>query len=140
MSDAERFEGLKREVIEQSERTYGAEARARFGNDVVDAANERLLALDEVAWNDLASLEEAIKEQLKVAMAAGDVRGPEAAALVRMHARWVSAHWPEGSFTPEAYRGLADGYLADQRFVSYYDGACSDGATQFLRDAIHALA
>lgn len=140
MTDKERFEGLKREAIEQNERTYGVEARERFGDNVIDAANERLLVLDETAWNDLSKLEAAIKEQLRLALATGDASGAEADALVRMHARWVSAHWPEGSFSLEAYRGLADGYLADQRFIAYYDQSCGDGATQFLHDAIHALA
>lgn len=139
MTDSERFAGLKRETIERNEQLYGTEARTRFGDEVIDAANERLRALDEATWHDLAQLEEGIKEQLQRALTTGDVAGAEAAALVRMHSRWVSAHWPEGSFTPEAYRGLADGYLADQRFVAYYDDACGPGATQFLHDAIHAL-
>ena len=139
MTDSERFAGLKRETIERNEQLYGTEARTRFGDEVINAANERLRALDEATWHDLAQLEEAIKEQLQRALATGDVASAEAVALVRMHSRWVSTHWPEGSFTPEAYRGLADGYLADQRFVAYYDDACGPGATQFLHDAIHAL-
>lgn len=140
MTDQERFEGLKHKAIEDNERQFGAEARRRHGDATVEAANERLLALEEREWSDLKQLEEAIKAQLSRAMATGDIASSEAAELVRMHARWVSAHWPEGSFTPEAYRGLADGYLCDERFCAYYDGACGTGATQFLHDAIHAHA
>ena len=47
-------------------------------------------------------------------------------------------HWGAGAYNAEAHRGLADGYLHDDRFVAYYDNACGAGATQFLRDAIHA--
>lgn len=140
MTDQERFEGLKHKAIEDNERQFGTEARRRHGDAAIDAANERLLALDDQAWTDLKQLEEAIKAQLSRAMATGDIASSEAAELVRMHARWVSAHWPEGSFTPEAYRGLADGYLCDERFCAYYDDACGTGATQFLHDAIHAHA
>ena len=140
MTDQERFEGLKHKAIDDNERQFGAEARRRHGDATVDAANERLLALNKQQWSDLKQLEEAIKAQLSCAMATGDVTSPEAAELVRMHAHWVSAHWPEGSFTPEAYRGLADGYLCDERFCAYYDGACGSGATRFLHDAIHAHA
>jgi len=140
MNDDERFEGLKREAIDQNERTHGAEVRKRFGDKVMDEANAKLLRMSKGEWTDIMELEEAIKQQLSAAMAAGDVSGPEAQELVRMHARWLSAHWPDGAYSPEAHRGMADGYLADQRFVAYYDGACGDGATQFLRDAIHANA
>ena len=140
MDDRQRFEGLKAKVIEDNERTFGAEVRARFGDEEVDAANERLSAMDEEAWNDMQLLEERIKELLRAAMATGATDGPEARELVRAHARWLQLHWGEGAYTPEAHRGMADGYLCDKRFVAYYDGACGEGATQFLHDAIHALA
>ena len=38
----------------------------------------------------------------------------------------------------EAYLGLAHGYLADQRFVDYYDKPCGTGATAFLVQAIES--
>lgn len=138
MTDQERFEGLKRAAIEQNEREYGAEARARHGSDAVDKANERLQAMGQEEWGTLDDLEGEIKRLLAEAMGDGDVCGSLAARLVSLHAQWVSAHWPEGSFSPEAHRALADSYLCDQRFVDYYDGACGAGATRFLRDAIHA--
>lgn len=140
MTDRERFEGLKREAIERNERTYGAEARKRWGDEAVDRANEALAALDEEAWNSMQALEEQIKLLLADAMADGDVTGAKARTLVAAHARWLQLHWGPGAYTPEAHRGLADGYLADERFQAYYDGACGAGATQFLHDAIHALA
>lgn len=140
MTDKERFEGLKRDTIEHNEQTFGAEARARFGDEVVDAANAKLLRMTQGEWTDIMELEEAIKEQLRTAMATGNASGAEAQELVRLHARWLAAHWPDGAYSPAAHRGMADGYLADQRFVAYYDEACGAGATQFLHDAIHALA
>lgn len=140
MTDEERFEGLKRETIAQNEQAYGAEARKRFGDKVVDEANAKLMRMGESEWTDIMELEEAIKRQLSAAMETKDASGPEAAELVRMHARWLQAHWPDGVYSPETHRGMADGYLADQRFIAYYDEACGEGATQFLHDAIHACA
>jgi DNA-binding transcriptional MerR regulator len=140
MSDKDRFEGLKAKAVAENEKRYGAEARRRFGDEAVDAANDALLAMDEKTWNDMDALEERIKELLRQAMAAGDTTGAAARELVSAHARWLQLHWGAGAYTPEAHRGLADGYLADERFVAYYDGACGKGATQFLRDAICALA
>lgn len=139
MTDKDRFEGLKAKTIADNERRYGAEVRRRFGDEAVDAANDALLGMDEKTWNDMDALERRIKELLSAAMATGDPIGPAARELVGAHARWLQLHWGAGTYSPEAHRGLADGYLADERFVTYYDGACGTGATQFLHDAIHAL-
>lgn len=62
MTDKARFESLKTAAVRRNERAYGAEARERFGDDAVDAANARLLSMDEEAWNDLGLLESAIIE------------------------------------------------------------------------------
>lgn len=139
MGDSQRFEGLKRETIERNERVFGTEARELHGDDAVDAANAALLAMDEETWNDMSALEGRIKELLSAAMATGDAEGPEARQLVAAHARWIGLHWGVGAYSVEAHRNLADGYLADERFVAYYDGACGTGATQFLHDALKAL-
>ena len=56
-----------------------------------------------------------------------------------MHAAWLQLYWPEGLYSPEAHRSLADGYLADERFQRYYD-AVAPGAARFLRDAVHTWA
>lgn len=136
MSDEERFEGLKRKAVEENEQAYGAEARVRYGDDAVDAANAKLLAMDEAAWNDRAKLEGAIIDQLGAAMATGDPHGAEARALAGMHARWIQLHWGDGRYSPEAHLGLARGYLADPRFTAYYDERAGEGATAFLVSAI----
>ena len=125
-------------AVHSNEMRYGAEARERYGDDAVDAANERLLDMDEVTWNDRNALESAIIDQLKLAMEAGDPHGPAAQQLARMHARWISLSWGEGAYSPKAHNGLADGYLADPRFVDYYDSRAGKGATEFLVSAIHA--
>lgn len=137
MSDQQKFEQLKRTSVERFEKTYGQEARQRYGDDAVDEANERMLGMSQEAWNLKEDLEARIKEVLAQAMAQGDVASPLARQLAEMHAQWIKAHWGSG-YTAEAHRNLADGYLADPRFVAYYDGACGVGATQFLRDVIHA--
>lgn len=125
-------------VVRENEERYGAETRERYGDEAVDAANERILDMDAAAWNDLKELERAVPGQLSIAMADGDVRGPEAEKLVAMHRRWVGLHWgaePEDA----AYLSLCQGYLADPRFVACYDGPCGEGATEFLVRAVDAL-
>ena len=62
MTDQERFEGLKAEAIANNEKTYGAEARARYGDKTIDAANAKLLRMTQGEWADIMELEGTIKE------------------------------------------------------------------------------
>ena len=119
--------------VQEHEERYGAEARARYGDEAIDAANEALLDMDPETWNDMKELERAILGQLSIAMGIGDPENSEARKLVAMHRRWIALNWgcePQN----EAYLGLAHGYLADQRF----DKLCGTGATAFLVQAIES--
>ena len=95
--------------------------------------------MGEAAHLQAEELTVAINERLRRAMEAGDPAGPEARKLVEMHGRWLRMYWPEGTYTPEAHKGLADGYIADERLQAYYEKV-APGVTQFLHDAIHACA
>ncbi|MDM8270234.1 TipAS antibiotic-recognition domain-containing protein [Thermophilibacter provencensis] len=138
MGEREAFKALKRHAIEENERAYGREARARYGDDAVDAANERLASLSRDEWGEKDRLEQAIKERLRAAMATGDPAGEPARELARMHARWIALHWGEGRYSREAHRSLAQMYLADDRFRAYYDEAVGEGATEFLVAALES--
>ena len=128
---------LKRwSAVNENERRYGAEARARFGDELVDAANDKLVHMSDYDWNNMNALENKILEQLTLAMEDGDATGPSAQHLCAMHTKWIQLHWPDGAYSPEAHLGLAHGYLQDKRFTAYYDEACGEGATQFLVSAL----
>lgn len=138
MDDRQRFEQLKQESVERFEEEYGAEARERYGDEAIDAANERMRGMSQMAWDAKEELEQRIKEGLMRAMATGDARSEEARYVAQMHAQWIRVHWGEEAYTPGAHRALAESYEEDPRFVEYYDGSCGAGATRFLRDAILA--
>lgn len=125
--------------VERNEAAYGAEIRECFGDEVVDAANERYVSMGEVGQMQADELDLLIKEQLRRAMESGDPSGPEAQKLVEMHKQWLCMYWPKNMYAPEIHKSLADGYVADERFGSYYE-VVGDGATQFMHDAIHACA
>ena len=55
--------------------------------------------------------------------------------VVERHRVWISQAWGGIEPTAEQFRGLADMYVADERFARHYGGA--DGAN-FVRDAIYA--
>jgi DNA-binding transcriptional MerR regulator len=69
--------------------------------------------------------------------AGAPIDGHEAQALARRHHAWIAAGW--GSTPPSADQlvGLADMYVADERFAANYGGA--DGAT-YVREALIHLA
>lgn len=138
MNDEERFEALKQQAVERFEEEYGQEARELYGDEAIEEANERMLTMSKLAWDAKEELEQRIKETLSRAMATGDPASSESRMLAEMHAQWIRVHWGENAYTPDAHVQLVEGYLHDPRFVAYYDDACGEGATAFLRDAIIA--
>ena len=138
MDDKQRFEQLKQDSVDRFEEEYGEETRERYGDDAIDAANERMLGMSKEAWDAKEELEQRIKDSLRLAMSEGDPTSSLARMVAEMHAQWIRVHWGEDGYTPEAHRALADSYGADPRFVAYYDDDCGEGATVFLRSVIHA--
>lgn len=137
METKDAFEELKRKGLENFEREYGQEARARYGADAIEQSNAHMMGLTRDEWDAKELLEESIKVQLRLAMATDDPISPESQELARMHEHWIAIHWGPG-YAEEAYLGLVRGYLADPRFVSYYDTAAGQGATEFLVKAVEA--
>lgn len=137
MNAQDSFNEMKAQGLKHFEETYGAEARERYGDNAINEANERMMALSRDEWDDKELLEEAIKKQLRTALAEGDIESETARELAAMHQRWIRIHWGE-SYSPEAHRNLANMYVTDERFVDYYDSAAGPGATEFLAQVIAA--
>ena len=134
MSDQEKFEGFKDVLIEENERTYGKEIREKYGDERVDFSNSRLkqATKEELAAAD--KLGEEVLETLFQAYQNGsDPAGELAQKAADLHRQWLSFYW--GSYSKEAYAGLAQMYVDDERFTSYYDKK-QPGLAKFLRDAV----
>lgn len=136
MNDAELFEGLKKKAVEENEHRYGAEARKRYGDKAVDAANDKLLSMDKTEWGDKNELEEQIKVKLAEALISGEPESTEARELCMMHEQWIRMHWGVDAYSKDAHLGLARGYLQNPEFIRYYDDAAGPGATEFLVRAL----
>lgn len=137
MDIKEKFEGFKQEMIQGNEAAYGQEIRAAFGDAVIDSSNARLTGMTGEQWEAANALEGQIKLQLAKAVKSGDIRGGAARKLCELHRQWLLMFWPENSYSKEAHAGLAECYIADERFRSYFETAAA-GGTQFLRDALTA--
>lgn len=139
MGAEEKFEAFKQELVDQNEACYGAEARERWGDEAVDASNERLMGLSGEDLKRAGELEAKVRDEVIAGLADGDENDAHARAAVRAHAAWLGLFWPEGTYSPEAHRSLAQMYLADERFLAHYD-AWAPGAGRFLASAIERLA
>lgn len=138
MDDKAKFEGMKRDLVEQNERKHGAEVRDRWGDTAADEANRKLLNLSESEFERFQELGRTINESLEAAVnAKADPTGDEGERIYRLHREWLGFTW--NFYTPEAHRGLAEMYVADERFTTYYDGNVA-GCAAWLRDAITAHA
>lgn len=136
MTDKEKFEGFKDELIRSNEDKYGAEARQRWGNDAVDKSNARVKRMTPADHRRLEVLTAELYETLDRAMDTGDVAGELAQQAARLHKEWLCFFWSE--YSPQAHAGLADMYVADPRFTAHYDRS-RPGTAEFLRRAIHIL-
>lgn len=134
MSNQDKFKGLKQQLLKENEQKYGDELRQTYGNKKIEASNKQFANLSEEAFNEMKQLGEDILEKLSIAMQSNDPQGVLAQEVAKMHHRWLTYTW--SSYSKEAHAGLAQMYVADERFTSYYDDAVCPGAAQFLCDAI----
>lgn len=134
MTDSEKFACFKREAISENERRFGREARERYGDEAVDAANAKFAAADKADFENTAALEAAYKEKLKEAAEAGDPSSEAAREAVKLHGEWIKRMWGDGMFSKSAHLALIEGYEADSRFTSYYENITPGGAA-FLAQA-----
>ena len=134
MHDEQKFEAFKRRAVEHNEETYGKEARERYGDRQVDDANRAVLGLTGEQYQMWNELEEEIRRRLEDAVHAGlDPTGEEGREIVRLHRRWleVTVKPCDGA----RQRGIAELYVADERFAAHYDRNVP-GCARFLRDAV----
>ena len=118
MQDSEKFEGLKQNLVDESTRK------------MLNMSEKDFAAWQELSAEIVSALEEAVRS-------GADPAGPEGARVCDLHRRWLGYTWP--SYTAVAHRGLAEAYVADERFTAYYDGTVV-GCAAWLRDAIVAHA
>lgn len=138
MEDEEKFEAFKQGLVDENEKKYGKEVRERWGDDAADASNAKLMGMTEEQYRATQELEREIRDVLVAAMETGDPASEEARHAADLHRQWLCAFWKDGTYSKAAHRGLAEMYVADERFKAYYE-AWAPGAAEFLRDAIKAF-
>ncbi|MFJ8246967.1 MerR family transcriptional regulator [Peribacillus asahii] len=133
MQDKQKFEGFKEKMIEDNEQKYGKEIREKYGDETVDASNAKLRGMSQEDYQAMAVLGKEILSLLEKAYETGNPASDVAQELAAKHKEWLMYSWP--NYSKEAHAGLAEMYVADERFTAYYDKNVK-GGTEFLRDAI----
>lgn len=137
MSDEEKFEGLKEKMLAENEAKYGKEIREKYGEDTINAANAKVKGMTKEKLQEAEELRKRMEAALAEAFAQGDPAGELAQSVCEMHKTWLNIFWPEGMYSKEAHKGLADMYVADDRFRANYE-TIAPGCTEFLRAAIYS--
>lgn len=134
MSDREKFEGLKKEMIAENEKKYGKEIREKYGEVTVEESNRKMLNLSKEEYDRMQKLAKQINEKLVKAVREGvDYRSEAGKEIALLHKEWLGFSWP--SYSVEAHHGLVQMYTADERFTAYYD-AEQPGCAEFLKRAV----
>jgi len=133
MTNEEKFKGFKQQLVEDNEQKYGAEIRKAYGDDAVDASYAKITGMSQADYDAVTELEQSLMDALQAAFEQGDPAGELGQQVAELHKKWLCYYWQD--YSKEAHIGLAEMYVADERFTAHYD-KIAIGCTEFLRDAI----
>ena len=133
MSDKEKFEGFKKQLIDENEAKFGKEIREKYGEENVEQSNARMMGLSQAEYEQMEALSIEIKQKLKEAFERGNPSSDLAQEVCDLHRQWLGYTWT--SYSKKAHQGLGQMYVEDERFKANYD-AISPGAAEFLYEAL----
>lgn len=132
MSDQEKFEAFKADLISQNEKKFGTEIREKYGEEIIEKSNHKVANMSEADYQKVTQLDARLSELL-IKMQAEVTKDLEQ-EVFQTHKAWLSYFWP--SYSEEAHLGIVEMYLADPRFTAYYDDKAGTGAAKLLHDAV----
>ena len=134
MSDEKKFEAFKCQIVKETERKYGTEVRAKYGDTQVDGMYARIMGASCERYQEWERLDMEIREKLSAAvLSKADPAGELGKEITALHHRWLIIMGDQ--YDVQRHRGLAELYVQDKRFTAYYDKE-QPGCAQFLRDAV----
>ncbi|MBF7097376.1 MerR family transcriptional regulator [Alkalibacter mobilis] len=134
MKDIEKFEGLKKQKLDENENKYGKEIRQKYGEKTIEESNKKFMKLTEEDFSNMGKIEKEMIELLSQVLISEDLDSDEAKKVYEKHKAWLMFSW--GTYTPQAHAGLAEMYVFDERFAKYYNDKAGDKAAGTLRDII----
>lgn len=137
MNDQDKFEGFKREMIQDNHDQYGEEVIQTFGQDVYDASRKKVKNMTKEDFDRVEGLAKELIKVLQEAYKTQDLQSDLAKKAFEIHKEWLSYYW--SFYSAEAHIGLGQMYTADERFKRYYDQH-QEGLAEFLKNIISEYA
>lgn len=137
MKPEELYEGLPKEQAA----AYRAEAIEKYGNEAVQRSEQTLMNMSKEDVQQLGKEQVAITQAL-AALIEEDPASEQVQALIARHYANIQAFWGTagtGDPTADAYRGLGELYVQDERFT-LADGKPQPEFARFLRAAMNHFA
>lgn len=138
MTDMEKFEVFKKQQVEKNEAMYGAEVREKYNDKIVEASNKQFLNMSKEEYEKMQETEATLLQLLSRVLETGNLESEEAKEVCKLHKQWLGYTW--SFYSIEAHKGLAEMYVADERFTAYYEKKAGQGAAEVLRDIIQKYA
>ena len=134
MSNKEKFEGFKKELLQENERKYGKEIKDKYDKETVEASNKKFMNMSEEEFKKMNKIEDELFRGLIEVFNTGDLESDAAKEVYKNHKKWLSFTLP--NYSKEAHIGLAEMYVADERFAKYYNDKAGKEVVNILRDII----
>lgn len=137
LTDDELYDGFPRENIE----VFREEAKAKYGSESVDKSERYLKALGKDGFAQLKNESKEITARL-LALVGADPQSPEVQTCIARHYEVIRKFWgTHGQSDPqaEAYAGLGDLYVSDERFTTF-NGKAQPAFALFMQKAMHYFA
>jgi len=126
MSIQEKFDGF-----DFSKNPYEEEARKRWGDKAVDEANENV--------KNMAPFDQGKMIEVYGKLAAARYLSPDSKEAQEAIGEWYQLLNKIGHYSPEAFKGLGQMYVDDERFTKNID-KFGEGLSVFMRDAMAVYA
>ncbi len=131
MTNKQRFEGF-----DFSENPYEEEAKKRWGNEKVSEANKKVGGMTKDEQADLAAEANEIYKKLAKLMGESSSSEPVQKAIQEWY-DFLNRNFT--TYSPEAFKGLGELYVQDERFQSNID-QFGEGLAEFLKEAMAIFA
>ncbi len=134
MSAEEKFEGFKKERLNENEKLYGKEIREKYGKETIEKSNKKFMNLSQEDFQKMQEAENELFVRLDQLAQSKDLESQAAKEVYRLHKQWLSYTWP--NYSAKAHRGLVQMYLADDRFAKYYNERAEKEVVSLLHDVV----
>lgn len=131
MTNKEKFAGF-----DFRHNPYEEEARKRWGDEVVDSANARLNRMSKEEQKEMVQTMNSIYQKL-ADLRHGSPESEEAQAAIKEWYDFLNNNF--ASYTLDAFKGLGQMYVDDERFMKNID-KFGEGLAKFMRDAMAVFA